>query len=915
MPATMPDSTGAVLRSTGQPIPAAVRDRMESSFGHDFSNVRIHSDAAAQSSAADVSARAYTVGDHIVLGSQAPALGGEAGHRLLGHELAHVVQQSRGTGTAAGIDPDPALEEEARRAGDAVANNGPAKTVGTSPLGMARDALPGAPAAGEVMYEVAFPDGKRLITKAEYDALIEKQIRKLRVELIGIKDLANSQREAQRKLLGEYQGGVESLGDVFRKPKSIIGIASDLWGNTTPPWIGIWGWATHSADLGLADLERRDLRNAARHLTMAASDFHDAEKEWLTYIGKTTSGAESLVSDLEIVRDVSFTIALAAGAAVAAPVVAAGVGSLGVTGLGATALTAVGTAGVVGTGGVILGGGSAAIASKVNTGKIDWDAVEHDAKKCGKQGAITGLTAGATQAIFGAGAVAKFGVPFIQQTLRRCAIEAGINVGGEVSSLFLDAVFPTEKAEDVAAAKARQLIPGPVRAAIVGCVSGAIGVPAAKFKGVSGKVVDKVVSAGVAFGDAKLQGMTNAEAALASAQATIVSQAVGMGHDGSHKAAQARAAKKAAKVAGQPGHAESSPQGATKSPATTDSEPPKGASKPSEADTNSHPKAKEQRPAPPPKPDPTINPSEATATKPAANGHDAVVTAKGVGVCSPAPCPVIHIEYKAELDAHPELADWNKRIQAMRQSNPKQAAEEAAALIRTCEAARNNMARARQTGGGAAKDEAEGGAKSGGKKLGKPLPDEHADETIKALDKPDAFKLDVGQERAAKIQSGEKDFPLDQPVTRGDIDEPLAVGAKGISKRSAVKRALDPHNRQFHDPATNRRTKYLGTDPRDIARGRQKLGPVSLHDDPSALFTRRFDETHEMKKIFDEAVDRVKNKGELTPTQLKNRINREISDIIKNGASAEAQTVRSILTSNGFVYREKVGWVATTVQP
>jgi len=70
-----------------------------------------------------------------------------------------------------------------------------------------------------------------------------------------------------------------------------------------------------------------------------------------------------------------------------------------------------------------------------------------------------------------------------------------------------------------------------------------------------------------------------------------------------------------------------------------------------------------------------------------------------------------------------------------------------------------------------------------------------------------------------------------------------------------------------------------------------------------------------MKKIFDEAVDRVKNKGELTPTQLKNRINREISDIIKNGASAEAQTVRSILTSNGFVYREKVGWVATTVQP
>jgi hypothetical protein len=146
-------------------------------------------------------------------------------------------------------------------------------------------------------------------------------------------------------------------------------------------------------------------------------------------------------------------------------------------------------------------------------------------------------------------------------------------------------------------------------------------------------------------------------------------------------------------------------------------------------------------------------------------------------------------------------------------------------------------------------------------------------------------------------------------MTRGDIDEPLAVGAKGIKPQRAVDRAMDPHNRQFLDPATNRRTKHLGTDPRDVARGSKKLEPVSLTKDPDALFTRRFDETEEMAEIFDQAVNRVKNKGQLRPTELKNRINEEIRDIIKDGDTAAARTVRDVLHKNGFVFREKVGWI------
>ena len=58
-----------VLAAPGQPLDAGTRAFMEPRFGHDFSRVRMHSDAAAEQSARDMSARAYTVGDDIVFGA------------------------------------------------------------------------------------------------------------------------------------------------------------------------------------------------------------------------------------------------------------------------------------------------------------------------------------------------------------------------------------------------------------------------------------------------------------------------------------------------------------------------------------------------------------------------------------------------------------------------------------------------------------------------------------------------------------------------------------------------------------------------------------------------------------------------------------------------------------------------------
>ena len=89
----VPAAVHEVLQAPGQALGADVRAAMESGFGHDFSQVRVHADAHAAQSARAVDAAAYTVGRDVVFGTDQFAPGTSAGRRLLAHELAHVVQQ------------------------------------------------------------------------------------------------------------------------------------------------------------------------------------------------------------------------------------------------------------------------------------------------------------------------------------------------------------------------------------------------------------------------------------------------------------------------------------------------------------------------------------------------------------------------------------------------------------------------------------------------------------------------------------------------------------------------------------------------------------------------------------------------------------------------------------------------------
>jgi hypothetical protein len=96
----------AAVSQGGAPLAADLRSYFEPRFGHDFSRVRIHDNAAASAAAQSINARAFTLGRDIAFAPGEYAPGTPQGRRLLAHELAHVVQQT-GTPTAVRVMRQP----------------------------------------------------------------------------------------------------------------------------------------------------------------------------------------------------------------------------------------------------------------------------------------------------------------------------------------------------------------------------------------------------------------------------------------------------------------------------------------------------------------------------------------------------------------------------------------------------------------------------------------------------------------------------------------------------------------------------------------------------------------------------------------------------------------------------------------
>ena len=130
-----------VGKGGGSPLDESVRGQMESSFGQDFGDVRVHTDSQASKSAESVGANAYTVGNDIVFRGGHFDASSPTGQRTIAHELSHVVQQRsgpvEGTDAPGGIrlsDPGDKFERAADATADQVLS-GSAMAAPTSAAG------------------------------------------------------------------------------------------------------------------------------------------------------------------------------------------------------------------------------------------------------------------------------------------------------------------------------------------------------------------------------------------------------------------------------------------------------------------------------------------------------------------------------------------------------------------------------------------------------------------------------------------------------------------------------------------------------------------------------------------------------------------------------------------------------------
>ena len=120
-----------VGKGGGSTLDSGFRKEMESSFGRDFGDVKVHTGSEASKAATSVQAKAFTVGNEIVFNEGNYQPSSTEGKKMIAHELTHTVQQSQGEvpGESRGngvkvSDPGDWAEQQAEATADAVVGSG-----------------------------------------------------------------------------------------------------------------------------------------------------------------------------------------------------------------------------------------------------------------------------------------------------------------------------------------------------------------------------------------------------------------------------------------------------------------------------------------------------------------------------------------------------------------------------------------------------------------------------------------------------------------------------------------------------------------------------------------------------------------------------------------------------------------------
>lgn len=225
--------TGAVPAPTGsgKPLPEGLRRKMERAFGQDFQDVRLHLGGEAAAAQAVAFARRSAI--HLSASRFDPA--SQQGQRLLGHELAHVVQQrQRRVGAPSGgrspIVEDSGLEAEAESAGARAAQGqrAPLEIRGRVPPALpAQPDLP-APVQREVVringgpndgqfYDTQFPQHKFPTQEAAEENARRMRLAKLRVLGHGKGEEATEEDDTD---IRSIQEAIETLKGERRQAKA-----------------------------------------------------------------------------------------------------------------------------------------------------------------------------------------------------------------------------------------------------------------------------------------------------------------------------------------------------------------------------------------------------------------------------------------------------------------------------------------------------------------------------------------------------------------------------------------------------------------------------------------------------------------------------------------------------------------------
>ncbi len=130
------DTAGRInsQRGGGQALDAGVQTKMGEATGHDFSGVKVHTDAESHTLNEQLGARAFTTGQDVFFRSGEYNPGSSGGQELLAHELTHVVQQGTGRVPGGGgkmtvNDPGDVYEQEADAVAKTVTSTGPSAGV------------------------------------------------------------------------------------------------------------------------------------------------------------------------------------------------------------------------------------------------------------------------------------------------------------------------------------------------------------------------------------------------------------------------------------------------------------------------------------------------------------------------------------------------------------------------------------------------------------------------------------------------------------------------------------------------------------------------------------------------------------------------------------------------------------------